>query len=62
MFTIQLWDLNNGWVEIASISGCEFAWEAYRKACEFAEMVGKDCALVDAETGEVIAHLDEDED
>lgn len=62
MFTIQLWDLHNGWIEIASVSGCEFAWETYRKACELAEMVDKDCALVDAETGEVIAHLDEDED
>jgi hypothetical protein len=61
MFTIALWDLQNGWVEIASVSGCEFAYEAYRKACEFAELVSKDCALVDAETGEVIAQLDEDE-
>ena len=61
MFTIQLWDLYNGWVEIASVSGCEAAYKAYCKACELAEMVGKDCALIDAETGEIIAHL-EDED
>lgn len=60
MFTISFWD--GAWTEIATVSGCEFAWETYRKACELAEMVGKDCALVDAETGEVIAHLDEDED
>ena len=62
MFTIALWDLQNGWVEIASVSGCEFAYEAYSKACEFAELVGKDCALVDAETGEVLASLEDEEE
>ena len=61
MFTIKFWDWDNGWTEIATVSGCEFAWEVYNKARELAEMVGKDCALIDAETGEVIANFDADE-
>lgn len=62
MFTIVLWVTKNFWTEIATVSGCEFAYEVYRKTCELAELLGKDCALMDGETGEVIAHLDEDED
>ena len=62
MFTIKFWDWNNGWTNIATVSGCEFAWEAYRKACELAVMVGKDCALIDAVTGELLAQVEEDED
>lgn len=62
MFTINLYDYSkNAWNEIAQVSGCEAAYEVYKKACEFAELVGMDCALVDAETGEIIANL-EDED
>jgi len=58
MFTIMLWDSENLWTEIGTISGCEAAYEAYKKACELAEMVGKDCAIFDTETGEVIASLE----
>ena len=61
MFEIYLWDAENLWTEIAKISGCEAAYDAYVKACEFADLVGKDCALVDAETGEIIASFGEDE-
>ena len=57
MFTTMLWDAENLWTEIATVSGCEIAYEAYHKACEFAELVGKDCALIDAETGETLANL-----
>ena len=60
MFTIMLWDAENLWTEIAQVSGCEAAYEAYKKACEFAELVGKDCALIDAETGEIIASLEDE--
>lgn len=38
-----------------AISGCEFVGEAWVKAQELAEMLGSSCALVSAETGEVIA-------
>jgi len=62
MFTIMFWDTKNYWTEIATVSGCEFAYEIYRKACELAELVGKDCALVDAETGEVLASLEDEEE
>lgn len=57
MFTINFWNATAGWIEIAQISGCEAAYEAYKKACEFAELVGVDCDLVDIENGEVIACL-----
>ena len=38
-----------------AISGCEFIGEAWVKAQELAEMLEVSCALVNAETGEVIA-------
>ena len=37
------------------ISGCEFIGEAWVNAQKLAEMLGVSCALVNAETGEVIA-------
>ena len=37
------------------ISGCEFVGEAWVKALQIAEMLEVSCALVSAETGEVIA-------
>ena len=61
MFTIMLWDAENLWTKIATVSGCEAAYTTYKKACELAELVGKDCALFDDETGEILANL-EDED
>lgn len=61
MFEILLWDAENLWTEIGKVSGTEAAYEAYIKACEFAEMVGKDCALMDAETGEIIAEMNEED-
>ena len=35
--------------------GCEFVGEAWVKAQQFAETIGVSCALVSAETGEVVA-------
>ena len=40
--------------EVAEVEGCEFAWEAYRKTCELADLLGMVAHLVDGETGEVI--------
>ena len=37
------------------INGCEYIGEAWVKAQELAEMLDVSCALVSAETGEVIA-------
>ena len=47
---------------IATVEGTECAYSAYRKACEFAEIVGKTASLVWAETGEVIASSDDEEE
>ncbi len=58
MYTIMLWDTKNLQTEIATVSGCEAAYEVYRKACELAELVGKDCILIDAEAGEILASLE----
>lgn len=61
MFTINLFNYNtNNWNEIAQVSGCEAAYEAYKRACDFAELVGMDCALIDAETGEILANLEDE--
>ena len=61
MFTIMLWDAENLWTDIATISDYETAYIAYRKACEFAKLVGKECYLIDAEAGEILEAF-EDED
>ena len=47
---------------IATIEDTERAYAAYRKACEFAEIVGKTASLVWAETGEVIESSDDDDE
>ena len=64
MYTISLEDTTTatGWNEIAQVSGFEAAYEAYKKACEFAELVGKNCVLFDVECAEVLAILNEEED
>jgi len=51
----------NGWADIATVDGCEAAYAAYRKACELGEMLGVEVALCDAETGEVVACLSDEE-
>ena len=38
-----------------AISGCDFIGEAWVQAQQTAELLGVSCALVSAETGEVIA-------
>lgn len=43
------------------ICGCEAAYEAFRKACEFGDMIGALVTLVDGETGKVLADNEEDE-
>lgn len=61
MYTITF-ATRNGWADIATVDGCEAAYAAYRKACELGEMLGRDVALCDTETGEVVACLSDDED
>lgn len=36
------------------VFGCEAAYEVFRKACEFAEMLGEEVYLIDDETGAVL--------
>jgi hypothetical protein len=45
----------NGYPMSGAISGCEYIGEAWLKAQALAELLGVSCALVSAETGEVIA-------
>ena len=47
---------------VAEVEGYEFAWEADRKTCELADLLGETANLVDGETGEVIESSDEDYD
>ena len=47
---------------VAEVEGYEFAWEAYRKTCELADLLCETANLVDGETGEVIESSDEDYD
>lgn len=44
---------------IAEVSGCEVAYEVYRKAVELADITGEIAYLADGETGEIIAYSDE---
>ena len=44
-----------------SVSGCEAAYAAFEKACDFAEILGITADLVDGETGEVLADNRDDE-
>jgi hypothetical protein len=43
------------------VYGCEAAYEAFRRACDFAEILGHMVCLVDGETGEVLADNQGDE-
>lgn len=43
------------------ICGCEAAYEAFCRACEFGDIIGALVTLVDGETGEVLADNEEDE-
>ena len=45
----------NGYSMGGAISGCEFIGDAWVRAQELAKMLEVSCALVSAETGEVIA-------
>lgn len=45
----------NGMLVSGMISGCEFVGEAWVKAQQLADLLDVSCALVDADTGEVIA-------
>lgn len=45
------------------VDGTEAAYEAFRKACDFAEAIGADyCDLWSGETGEVVASLEDDDE
>ena len=61
MYTIDMFT-NGYWVELATVDGCEAAYAAYRKACELGEMLGREVALCDAKTGEVLANLSDEGD
>ena len=58
MFEICFWDAENLWTRVGSVCGCEAAYTAFETACDLAEMLGKDCALMDGETGEVLALME----
>lgn len=46
------------WRLVANVDGDEIAHTAYRKLCEFAELIGAvNVALCDAATGEVIVDM-----
>lgn len=54
MYEIGIFTEGKGW-QSWQVSGCEAAYEAYRMACDLAEMVGAiNAAIWDAETGEVL--------
>lgn len=45
-----------GGLQIAEISGTEYAYEVYAKTLELAELINESVDLIDAETGEIIAY------
>lgn len=59
MYTICYWTEENGWTTIATVSGCEAAYNVYTKAHDFGESVGIEFVLCDGETGEIIAGYDD---
>lgn len=44
--------------EIATVSGIEFANEAFTKAVDLAELLNEPCALVQSDTGEILTFFD----
>lgn len=44
-----------------AVSGCEAAYAAFEKACDFAEILGLTVDLVDGETGEILTDNRDDE-
>ena len=44
-----------------AVSGCEAAYEAFRRACDFAELLGVLVTPADGETGEILADNQGDE-
>ena len=40
------------------VCGEEAAWKVFFKGCEFAALVGDECHLIDAETGEILGGSD----
>jgi hypothetical protein len=61
MFKICFWSEYQGWREIGKVAGDEAAYVAYRAACALAEALGEICALIDAETGEIIAESENED-
>lgn len=51
---MKMWIYVNGNL-VGEASGCEFVGEAWVKAQQLAELLDVNCALVSAETGEVLA-------
>lgn len=61
MYIIYIRTPNKSWNDVVEIDGCEAAYNAFRKACDFAETFGGSVALVWSETGEIIADSDEED-
>ena len=40
---------------LGCVRGCEAIGEAWEKAKQLANVLGVDCSLIDAETGEIVA-------
>lgn len=40
--------------KVATINGCEVAWAAFMAQCHVADIIGADCLLVEADTGEIV--------
>jgi hypothetical protein len=57
IYTIYL-----GATPIANVRDTEYAYEAYAKTKELAELISKTCALVWDETAEEVASYDPEED
>lgn len=55
MYGLYLWNIEDGWKCMGWVDGVEFAWDAYKALFPFAEVMGKTVAMIDGETGEVLA-------
>ena len=53
MFNIIFLD-NGRETTVATVSGCEAAWVAFKGLCPIADLIGADCLLVEEETDEIV--------
>ncbi len=45
-------------IQIAEVTGAEYAYAAYRKAADLADLLGKTAYLVNGNTGEILEQTD----